>query len=293
MAADMDWWRIGFELASLLCLASCFLFVYNENVRHARVQGHGIRTLYLVAEPTALILCFYFYFLLESWAAYRAPLFFYPDSTLGLQWNAADWQGVIAFFGIEARPIGYQCYEAVHLLKPQPTIPVAIPAMEAAITYSALRTARFLVGRKKATTSMKHAWWIALIAALICLTIALILDPAVSTSSVDCGQTQSYGGAGVWKWIEDEPGWFGVPTWNFALWFAAPLTGCAIAYGVLWFYSWFFALWSSEADHHRFECEPCDAPPPRRGKVSVLFLGLAGTGHGHRDRRDEPRRQYR
>jgi 1,4-dihydroxy-2-naphthoate octaprenyltransferase len=105
--------------------------------------------------------------------------------------------------------------------------------MEAALTYSALRTARFLVGADRIANSMTRAWWVALIAALICLTVDLILDPAVSTRSVDCGVTQSYGGAGVWKWIEDEAGWFGVPIWNFAVWFAAPISGCAIACIVL------------------------------------------------------------
>jgi 4-hydroxybenzoate polyprenyltransferase len=158
------------------------------------------------------------FWFVESWAHHRTGFYLYSASF-------SDGVPRIPFGRIVGPGVVNECTQLVstlgHALDAQ-RIPLSIVLMEASLTYSAMWTAR-LLGANLVVQPI--------VAALVMLNIDLLLDPVLATVH-DCTSgaplTAAGFGLGFWRWYVDPDyteaaQFFGIPIFNYAAWFAAPL----------------------------------------------------------------------
>lgn len=168
---------------------------------------------------------------LESWAHFRTPFYLYdkgfPDLIPRIPFRdylSSAWQ-----------PIVHECSTTVQKLMKVDheyrKIPLSIPLLESALIYCTLWIA-MLMGVNRAFAP--------LLAGLLMVDIDALLDPVVAADYACVGaQQNSIGGGfgqaglGLWNWYYPDPNfdripsdlaiWFGVPLFNYAAWWAAPV----------------------------------------------------------------------
>ncbi len=223
-------WHILFMLAAYSSAIVCLYATY----RIGQEQGWRWGVIHL------LLLCGFLalYFLMESWAASRTPYFSYPPycpppycppTPKGFP----DW---IPFLKFVAKPPKKLCEIGV---SPNLGIPLSVLLLEATLTFAAMHTARLLANAKDLSFRLLRPF----MAALALLTLDFFLDPLASTSST-CLKAggPAYSGLGFWEWYvlpDLGPDAFGVPLFNYVLWYSAPLAMVAIVGLLGWFYDSF------------------------------------------------------
>jgi hypothetical protein len=162
------------------------------------------------------------FWLLESWAFYRAPYYYYPplfpDMIPHYRWDLVSWfPGVIAS----------EC--DVRLPTLDFGVSRTIILVEASLTFVVMWTTRLLEAPRYLRPFL---------AGLVFLAVDAFLDPVLARS-YDC--TSEGGAPGVlpngeglefWRWdVTERLGawWFGIPLYNYASWYAAPVVLIALA----------------------------------------------------------------
>lgn len=190
------------------------------------------------------------FYLLESWAHLRAPYYFYPPPLL-VAIPVFDWTSVSWFPGPAPNP----CVSAAPA---SAYMPLAVPLQEAALTFGVLWTATLLRARP---------WLQPFLGGIVFLGIDAFLDPVLA-ETFDCmaatTPTLSHAGLGLWEWhVHDALGtaWFGIPLFNYAAWFAAPVVLIALVH----LFDWIGALLSSTT-------------VPAITSFEAVFLAIVGIG---------------
>jgi hypothetical protein len=218
----MTVWHYLLLLTAYAAAASCLYAAYRIGITSGWSQG--IRQ-FLIFVLFALL-----FYLLESWAHLRVPYYYYPPvmpDTIPL----FDWSGVSWFPG----PAASGC-----LAPPPPPqgMSLSVPLMEAALTFSVMWTAQLL----RAPVLLQP-----FLGGLVFLAVDGFLDPVLALT-IDCGDLahpQLSPGAGIWEWwVYPELGarWFGIPLFNFAAWYAAPLVLISLVKLLDWLvalYQWY------------------------------------------------------
>jgi 4-hydroxybenzoate polyprenyltransferase len=185
-----------------------------------RAMREGYRTSFKCALAQVLVFTGFagaFWFV-ESWAHHRTGFYLYSATF-------SDALPRIRFDALVPAGVVNECTKLVGALGPKlqtQGIPLCIVLMEASLTYSAMWTAR-LLGANLAVQP--------LVAALLMLDIDLLLDPVLATAhecSTGAPLASSGFGLGLWRWYADPASteaaqFFGIPIFNYAAWFAAPL----------------------------------------------------------------------
>jgi hypothetical protein len=215
-------WHILFLLVAYGSALVCLYATYRIGVE----QGWRWGVIHLLIFCGFVLL----FWLLESYAASRTPYFSYPLPPNGLP----DAIGFLPF----AQPPALKNW----CLVPVPEnvrIPFSVLLLEATLTFSAGHTARLLASSKELRLRMLRP----LMAALALLAFDFFLDPLSSVSS-SCaflgGPTQA--GLGFWEWYvvpELGPDSFGVPLFNYVLWYAMPIVLIALIGLLGWFFDFF------------------------------------------------------
>jgi 4-hydroxybenzoate polyprenyltransferase/uncharacterized membrane protein YphA (DoxX/SURF4 family) len=125
-------------------------------------------------------------------------------------------------------------------------IPLSVLLMESSLTYAAMWTALMLEagGSSSPYTGLPKRQYrlIPLWAALFVVILDALLDPVVS-AKYDCSGLAWEGdgaGLGLWHWFlptgdQDHIGdWFGVPVFNYAAWWSAPLILISLVLSLQW-----------------------------------------------------------
>lgn len=156
------------------------------------------------------------FWLVESWAHHRTPFYLYSTAF-------GDLVPRFRFEGLVESGVTNRCTKLVLALVKElraDRIPLSVLLMEASLTYSALWTAR-LLGASLVIQPF--------LAALVLVNIDALLDPVVATAH-NCTDgslsTRPGIGLGFWRWYVDKESlaeWYGVPIFNYAAWFAAPV----------------------------------------------------------------------
>ncbi len=188
----------------------------------------------LTAASTQVVFLVVFvcaYWLLESLAHTWTPYFVYaPEFPDGVR---------LGSFGTESfpdrfRPQSLGCTDYVQELVREDSayqkIPLSVLLMESSLTYAAMWTALKL-----------HAGYrlVPLWAALFVVSLDALLDPVVAVT-YDCSGVVRSGGSGLgfWHWFLDNErlgNWFGVPLFNYAAWWTAPVILISLAMFVQYF----------------------------------------------------------
>jgi 4-hydroxybenzoate polyprenyltransferase len=205
-----------------------------------RGDRKSVRITYAISQPALLIGFAVFYYFLESAARAWTPYFVYsaqfPDRILLFPFEAAQspaWH----------QPVDTACTRYVRALvesSSNHTIPASVLLMESALTYASMWTAMILVaGRSLATRATLPRYWVVPCwSALFVLAIDALLDPVVAAKygcdGVAWGDRGE--GVGLWHWFVPSPRaehplavWFGVPAFNYAAWWAAPMVAISTA----------------------------------------------------------------
>jgi hypothetical protein len=106
-----------------------------------------------------------------------------------------------------------------------PKVPASVPLGAAIITFTLMWTGRLLIGMPGWVVAYKPIV-LAFSVGTAALIMDLYMDPVLATSR-DCLGNVVHPGLGFWVWYTDPDfadGWFRIPLFNFASWFAAPAT---------------------------------------------------------------------
>ena len=208
------------SLCSLMFLGCMFHAIkigiwayYNRNQQRSwlpRIASSLTQVMILIFFATA-------YWLLESYATFESPYYVYS------QFPGAIPQLFYAL-GYTPAETDLACPALVGQLKAlgpnYNTIPFSVLMMESSITYVAMWTALMLRARY---------YLIPIFAGIFMLNVDVLMDPVVAVV-YDCSGNVLRGGSGLafWHWYTGEThhmaGWYGVPLFNFAAWWAAPVT---------------------------------------------------------------------
>ena len=243
----MTIWHWLFFVTAWSAAASCLYAAYRIGSTSGWAQG--IRQLFI------FILFALLFYLLESWAHLRVPYYYYPPvmpDTIPL----FDWTAVPCFPG----PAPSKC--------PFPPPPpegmsLSVPLMEAALTFSVMWTVRLL----EAPLLLQP-----FLGGLVFLAVDGFLDPVLALS-INCmfvSTPQLADGAGFWEWWvhpDLKANWFGIPLFNFAAWYAAPLVLISLARILDWLldlYAWYSSGMSG------------NPPPTSLLQLAFLVILIAG-----------------
>lgn len=204
------------------------------------------------------------FWFVESWAHHRTCFYLYSatfsDMLLRIHFDAWVPPGV-----------ANGCTQLVGALEPElgaQGIPLCIVLMEASLTYTAMWTAR-LLGANLVVQP--------LVAALLMLDVDLLLDPVLAAAH-ECktGAPLASGGFGVglWRWYvgpesTEAARFFGIPVFNYAAWFAAPLLLVSITNLVGPFArGWLLPRWRRQLDEN--------AQPGWQGLALLVIVAAVG-----------------
>jgi uncharacterized membrane protein len=218
--------------------AAVLCFVAAIRTRSDDVPGRAI------TEVLILIVFAVGYWLLESFAHLRAPFYVYPDLFPDMV-RYFDWAqfGFSGSNSADAHVCAHHGFDKISL---------TIPLLEMSMTYCLMWTARLLLTPHGWGNSL-HAVAVApFIVGLFSLCLDGFLDPIVSESFTCLPETMNHAGMAYWIWYA-EPDlanfWYGIPMFNFAAWFSAPVimvTGVLIIH---WFLEYARHLRSRRRDH--------------------------------------------
>jgi 4-hydroxybenzoate polyprenyltransferase len=202
-------WRLLFMTGCYAMAAGCLYRGIREGARDRSFR-------------VGLVQCVLFAFLvgmfwfLESWAHHRTPFYVYSTAF-------TDLVPRLALEGVVDRGVTNACTTMVlgvqEALRAD-RIPLSILLMEASLAYAALWTARNM-GASLVVQPF--------LAALVFVNVDALLDPVLATSHrcTDGAAMQGPGiGLGFWRWYVDREqlaDWYGIPIFNYAAWFTAPL----------------------------------------------------------------------
>ena len=234
-------WRLLFLLGAYGSLLACILDIVGQ----ARRQGTGSARPWLLR----LALFAFLFWILESYAHFATPYYYYPpifpDMVPHFPWDA-----------IGVKPIAdpNACGPKI-----DHGVSASIPLVEAALTYAVMRTSYLLDPPKHL-----HPF----LAGLVFVNVDLLLDPVLA-SSHDCVTEADLFGLGYWDWNVHAglgTGWFGIPLYNYAAWFGAPMLLVALARWLDWLRLVAFP-------------RPSDAAPPtlQDGSFRVIVLLAAAV----------------
>jgi 4-hydroxybenzoate polyprenyltransferase len=199
----------------LLFIAACYAMAAGCIYRGIR-EGARARSLRVgIAQCVLFVFLVGAFWFVESWAHHRTPFYLY----------SAAFPDLLRRFPLDGIPHGVTnaCTRLVLGLADASgadRIPLSVLLMEASLTYAALWTARHL-GAKLVVQPF--------LAGLVLVNVDALLDPVVATSHscADGALLERPGiGLGFWRWYAHPSGmaeWYGVPVFNYAAWFAAPL----------------------------------------------------------------------
>jgi hypothetical protein len=214
--ATFSIWNTLFMLAGYTSLLVCLYACYRIYLVEGWQWG--------AANVLILALFLLLYWLLESWAGTRTPYFSYLPPPAG---GFPDW---IKFFPWSP-PLPVNKCQIV--LPKNQGIPISVLLLEATLTFAAMHTA-LLLARDHAFRLLRP-----FMAAVPVLSLDLLLDP-VSSESFHClyGNGALAFGLGFWEWYVPPalgPDAFGVPLFNYAVWYAAPVALIALIGLIGWF----------------------------------------------------------
>jgi hypothetical protein len=187
-----------------------------------------------VAHLMVLVGFVVLFYCLESYAAAHTPFFYYPKPPDGFP----DW---IPFLPFPHKASNQPC------LVPGPEncgIPFSVVLLEATLVFAAAHTARLLADSQKLRIRLLRPFMVA----LALLAFDFFLDP-MGSASRDC--TTGTGlwpgsewtkGLGFWRWSVHGtlgPDAFGIPHFNYVLWFCAPVIMVALVLWIGWFFDFF------------------------------------------------------
>jgi len=215
-------WQILFMIAAYSSALVCIYATYRIGLE----QGWRWGVIHLLIFGLFLVL----FFVLESWAASRTPYFSYPPPPQGFP----DW---IPFLKFVTAPPKKLCTIDV---PPNLGIPISVLLLETTLTFAAMHTARLLASTKDLSFRLLRPF----MAALALLLLDFFLDPLASTSAtcLATGGTQ-HTGLGFWGWYvlpEIGPDAFGVPLFNYVLWYSMPVILVALVGLLGWFHDVYF-----------------------------------------------------
>ncbi len=218
--AALTIWQILFMFAAYSAAIVCLYATY----RIGKERGWQWGVIHF------LILCGFFvlYWLLESYAGMRTPFYSYPLPAAGLP-------DFIPYFKWPPNPGINWC---VPPTQPENIrIPVSVLVLETALTFAAMHTARLLAGNPERILRP-------LMGAVAMLTLDFFLDPLTSKSSSCVAEFNlAVDGLGFWEWYvlpRLGPDSFGIPLFNYAMWYAAPVLLIALVGLFGWFYDIYF-----------------------------------------------------
>jgi hypothetical protein len=198
--------------AALSCVYAC--------IRIGRIQGFGAGLRQLVIFLGFAVL----YYLLESWAHHRIPHYFYPpvfaDMVPTFPWSSLSGFPAAAASSCTVQP------------PPGAGISLSIPLAEASLTFSVMWTAQLL-----AAPALLQPFLVG----LVHLAIDAFLDPVLAWSYDCMSGDRIETGLGFWHWFVNEDlgaEWFGIPLFNFAAWYAAPIILVSLARLIDWIRAW-------------------------------------------------------
>lgn len=242
----MGIWHILFLVAAYgAALSSVYAAI---RIGRTSGWGEGLRQLAIFLGFVAL------YYLLESWAHHRLPYTFFPpvfpDRVPTFPWPSLP--------GVSAAPPS----SCVVQPPPDAGISLSIPLLGAALTFSIMWTAQLL----RVPVLLQP-----FLAGLVHLGIDAFLDPVLAWSFDCMSGDRIETGLGFWHWFVNPdlgPEWFGVPLFNFAAWFTAPV----ILVSLVRLSDWLRASLARRADRTS-AAEP--RPSPREGLLLALALAAS------------------
>lgn len=241
----MDTWHVLLLVVAYGSAVSCVYAALRIGL--ASGWGAGLRQL-LVFLAFVLL-----YYLLESWAHHRVPYYHYPPVFPDMV-PTFPWDAVPGFPG----PAPSAC-----TIQPPPDagISLLIPLLEASLTFSVMWTARLL-----AVPVLLQPF----LAGLVHLALDGFLDPVIAWS-YDCAiGEQIETGLGFWHWYVTDrlgPDWFGIPLFNFAAWYAAPVILVSLAYLARWIRA--YLAWRAGSG---------SGGPPAPSPLEGAFLTIVSIG---------------
>jgi len=229
-------WGVAYQVVAYAAFVICLFAAVRIWIKSGWVQG--------LWQLVVLLGFVIVYWLLESYAHLRAPFYTYPPGPLIY---------MIPYF------TGFPTYAPV--MDPCATqagseIPLSVLLMEASLTFGLLWTARLLVVVTTPTflPAPYRALLIPFMTGLVALLVDLPLDPILS-DSCECTPVtntvnpvcphdadevdRQHGGLTFWQWFAEPEAkfldqWYGVPMFNFAIWYCAPVALAASAILLGW-----------------------------------------------------------
>lgn len=210
---QMGPWEYLYFIGTYACLAICVYAAFQR--RKDESWGKVFVDLFILA------LFIVAYWLLESIAHVSAPFYGYPPIFPDMV-GYFDWSR----FGITtSEPVlRHACMKVVESF---PTMSMTIPILETCVTYSVMWTGRLLLTKYNWGHSFQTLAIVPFLAGLVTLLLDGFLDPIVSQSfSCTVPVVLHHEGLGYWRWFANEDlanVWFGIPAFNYAAWYAAPV----------------------------------------------------------------------
>jgi len=206
-------WHLLFMIASYSAILVCLYAVYRIGVERGWQWG----AIHLIILGAFYVL----FWLMESWAAIRTPYYVYPPA----------FPDVVGYYPWNTNPVVNLC---AFNTPTDDGIPRAVLFLETALVFAAMHTAMLL------TPIRRFRLLRPFMAALALLGLDLFLDPLASWS-FECMTigSPSQLGLGFWHWHVLPalgPDGFGIPLFNYAVWYAAPVVLIALVGLVSWFY---------------------------------------------------------
>jgi hypothetical protein len=237
--AGLTIWQILFLFAAYSAALVCLYATYRIGLERGWQWG--------VIHLLVLFGFVFLYWLLESWAGIRTPYYSYPPPPSGLP-------DVVPYFNWPTCPGKNYCTLDE---PPNVRIPVSVLLLEATTTFAAMHTARLLTANSERILRP-------LMGAVAMLVLDFFLDPLASTSSscvADSGMPVD--GLGFWNWYvlpRLGPDAFGIPLFNYAMWYAVPIVLIALVGLFGWFYDIYF--------------NPINVGGPPKNWVTILLDGV-------------------
>jgi hypothetical protein len=207
-------WHILYMFAAYLSAAFCIYTAIRQGWPDALV------------EVLLFVLLVVGFWLLESWATHvnafyvYSPLF--PDRVPFFPFGSLSWVSTSGLFCPYFCPVPNPCPP----LDTSAGISLSVVVMEASLTFGGMWTARLLA------PNLMLLW--PFLVGLMMLSFDIFLDPVVSLSAHCVTHAPIDPGLGFWEWYVHEDlwiQWFGIPLFNYAAWFFAPIA--AVAGGLL------------------------------------------------------------